>query len=87
MRRKILTKATNPVFHIHGIMPKSDMVVPFSMLLNLPEANAEDKRQLWGFIKKYAQDASPENNPKLDQAGHLQSLIIMILLSQRKFID
>ena len=65
------SKATNPVFHIHGNnVPKSDMVVPFSMLLNLAAvANAEDKRQLWGFIKKYAQDASPENNPQLDQAA------------------
>ena len=65
------SKSTNPVFHIHGNnVPKSDMVVPFSMLLNLAAvANAEDKRQLWGFIKKYAQDASPENNPQLDQAA------------------
>ena len=65
------SKATNPIFHIHGnTAPKSDMVVPFSMLLNLAAvANAEDKDQLWGFIKRYAQDASPENNPQLDQAA------------------
>ena len=45
------------------------MVVPFSMLLNLAAvANAEDNHQLWGFIKRYAKDASPENNPQLDQA-------------------
>ena len=25
--------------------------------------------RLWGFIKRYAQDASPENNPQLDQAA------------------
>ena len=65
------SKATNPIFHIHGnTAPKSDMVVPFSMLLNLAAvANAENKDQLWGFIKRYAQDASPENNPQLDQAA------------------
>ncbi len=32
-------------------------------------ANAENKNQLWGFIKRYAQDVSPENNPQLDQAA------------------
>ena len=65
------SKAANPIFHIHGnTAPNSDMVVPFSMLLNLAAvANAEDKDQLWGFIKRYAQDASPENNPQLDQAA------------------
>lgn len=64
------SKATNPIFHIHGYnAPKSDMVVPFSMLLNLAAvANVEDREQLWGFIKRYAQDATPENNPQLDQA-------------------
>ena len=64
------SKAANPVFHIHGQnAPKSDMVVSFSMLLNLAAvANAEDNHQLWGFIKRYAKDASPENNPQLDQA-------------------
>ena len=69
-KQDLKSKATNPIFHIHGInAPKSDMVVPFSMLLNLAAvANAEDKEQLWGFIKRYAQDASPENNPQLDQA-------------------
>ena len=46
------------------------MVVPFGMLLNLAAvANAEDKDQLWGFIKRYAEDASPEDNPQLDQAA------------------
>ena len=45
------------------------MVVPFSMLLNLAAvANVEDREQLWGFIKRYAQDATPVNNPQLDQA-------------------
>jgi lysyl-tRNA synthetase class 1 len=64
------SKATNPIFHIHGYnAPKSDMVVPFSMLLNLAAvANVEDREQLWGFIKRYAQDATPGNNPQLDQA-------------------
>ena len=64
-------KAANPVFHIHGHnTPASHMVVPFAMLLNLASvANAEDKSQLWGFIQRYAPDASPETHPDLDQAA------------------
>ncbi len=61
----------NPVWHIHGgNVPKSDMVVPFSMLLNLASASsAEDKATMWGFINKYAPDATPESNPAMDQAA------------------
>ncbi|OCX64493.1 lysine--tRNA ligase [Thioclava sp. SK-1] len=61
----------NPVWHIHGGKPpESKMVVPFSMLLNLASvAGASDKDGLWGFIKRYAPDASPEANPDLDQAA------------------
>lgn len=61
----------NPVWHIHGgNVPKSDMVVPFSMLLNLASASsAEDKATMWGFINKYAPDATPDSNPTMDQAA------------------
>jgi lysyl-tRNA synthetase class 1 len=64
-------RLNNPVFHIHGQnVPKSDMVVPFSMLLNLASvSSAETKDALWGFINKYAPDASPETNPALDDAA------------------
>ena len=66
-------RANNPVWHIHGgDVPLSDMVVPFSMLLNLASvSSAQDKSQLWGFIQRYAPDASPEANPSMDAAaGH-----------------
>ncbi|WBU62690.1 lysine--tRNA ligase [Paracoccus aerodenitrificans] len=61
----------NPVWHIHrGQVPASDMVVPFSMLLNLASvAGAKDKSGLWGFIRRYAPDASPETHPQLDEAA------------------
>ncbi|MDX5359197.1 MAG: lysine--tRNA ligase [Rhodobacterales bacterium] len=64
-------QVNNPVWHIHGgNPPKSDMVVPFSMLLNLASvAGASDAKGLWGFIKRYAPEASPETNPQLDQAA------------------
>jgi len=58
------------VFHIHGQnVPTSDMVVSFAMLLNLASVSgAEDKDRLWGFIQRYAPDASPETNPQMDEA-------------------
>ena len=64
-------QVNNPVWHIHsGAPPKSDMVVPFSMLLNLASvAGAKDAKGLWGFIRRYAPDASPETHPQLDQAA------------------
>lgn len=64
-------RLNNPVFHIHGHnVPASDMVVPFSMLLNLASAaGAEDKDTMWAFIKRYAPDATPETHPDLDQAA------------------
>ncbi|MEM6386510.1 MAG: lysine--tRNA ligase [Pseudomonadota bacterium] len=64
-------KAANPVFHIHnGDVPQSRMVVPFAMLLNLASVSgAEDKGALWGFIRRYAAEATPETHPDLDAAA------------------
>ncbi len=64
-------RVNNPVFHIHGHnVPASDMVVPFSMLLNLASASsAEDTETMWGFINKYAPDATPETHPAMDAAA------------------
>ena len=61
----------NPVWHIHGgQVPASNMVVPFAILLNLASVSgAEDKEQLWGFIRRYAPDAAPESHPDLDDAA------------------
>ncbi|MGR3724059.1 lysine--tRNA ligase [Abyssibius alkaniclasticus] len=63
--------ANNPAWHIHGGQaPKNDMVVSYAMLLNLASvANAEDKETLWGFIRKYAPEASAETHPGLDAAA------------------
>jgi lysyl-tRNA synthetase, class I len=61
-----------PVWHIHGgHPPASHMVVPFSMLLNLASvaSGAKDKAGLWGFIRRYAPEASPETHPDLDAAA------------------
>ena len=64
---------SSPVWHIHrGQPPASDLAVPFSMLLNLASAaSADDKETLWGFIRRYAPDATAETHPGLDAAaGH-----------------
>ena len=64
-------RLNNPVYHIHrGNVPASTMVVPFAMLLNLASVSgAENKETLWGFMRRYAPEASPEANPDLDQAA------------------
>ncbi len=64
-------RVNNPVWHIHnGNPPESKMVVPFSMLLNLASVSgAEDKETLWGFIRRYAPEATAQTHPDLDQAA------------------
>ncbi len=62
-------KLDNPVWHIHSGEPPADTPpITFALLLNLVSAsNAHDSSILWGFIKRLAPDATPENNPKLDE--------------------
>ena len=58
----------NPVWHVHnGDIPKEDMIMTFSMLLNLVEtSNADSKDLLWKFVKKYKPDISEKNFPIFD---------------------
>ncbi|AIL64981.1 Lysine--tRNA ligase [Rickettsiales bacterium Ac37b] len=61
---------TSPLWHIHkGVVPKYELYgLNFSLLLNLASVcNPEDKRVLWGFIAKYANNANPEDAPFLDK--------------------
>jgi lysyl-tRNA synthetase, class I len=64
-------RLANPAWHIHaGHPPASDLVVSYSMLLNLASAaGATDKSVLWGFIRKYAPEATPATHPGLDAAA------------------
>jgi lysyl-tRNA synthetase class 1 len=59
----------NPVWHIHsGKPPDERYPVSFALLLNLVSAsNAHNRDVLWGFIRAYAPEASPEANPGLDR--------------------
>ena len=58
----------NPVWHVHnGSVPKEDMIMSFSMLLNLVEtSNADSKDLLWKFVKKYKSNIQETNFPIFD---------------------
>ncbi|MSP02140.1 MAG: lysine--tRNA ligase [Acetobacteraceae bacterium] len=59
---------TNPVWHVHlGRLPNhAGSPISFAMLLNLASvANAGTPDVLWGFIRRYKPDATPENEPLL----------------------
>lgn len=66
----------NPVWHVHsGQPPEPETLesgdgqtsVSFAMLLNLATvANSDSPAVLWGFLRRYAPSASPENHPRLD---------------------
>ncbi|MBV9929518.1 MAG: lysine--tRNA ligase [Alphaproteobacteria bacterium] len=58
----------NPVHHVHaGKVPPARMPLSFALLLNLVGvASTDDKDLLWGFVRRYAPDASPETHPELD---------------------
>jgi len=59
----------NPVWHIHnGNPPQPGTKLSFGMLLNLASVcNTEDPAVLWGFISRYAPEASPQSDPFLDR--------------------
>jgi lysyl-tRNA synthetase class 1 len=62
-------KLVNPVWHVHGgNPPEAELPISFALLLNLASAsNSEDRGVLWGFIQRYAPDATPEGHPLLDE--------------------
>ncbi len=60
---------TNPAWHIHGgnLPNHGGSPVAFAMLLNLASVvNADTPEILWGFIRRYAPEASPATMPFLD---------------------
>jgi lysyl-tRNA synthetase, class I len=66
-------KLDNPTWHIHsGKPPHAELPITFQLLLNLVNvSNTEDKSVLWGFMRRYAADATPEKFPILDHlAGY-----------------
>jgi lysyl-tRNA synthetase class 1 len=57
----------NPVYHVHnGNVPKAESSLSYSLLLNLVSAcNSDDVSVLWGYVKKFEPNASPQNTPIL----------------------
>jgi lysyl-tRNA synthetase, class I len=65
---RAVPEPTNPAWHVHGGTATNDPGSPisFAMLLNLASVvNAEGPEILWGFIRRYAPDVSPESHPML----------------------
>ncbi|MFN2258629.1 MAG: lysine--tRNA ligase, partial [Parasphingopyxis sp.] len=81
--QEIKEKLGNPVHHVHaGDPPQAAMPIDFGMLLNLVGvANTDDKDLLWGFVQRYAPDASPETHADLD------TLIDHALVYFRDFVE
>jgi lysyl-tRNA synthetase class 1 len=78
-RQDLKLRLGNPAWHIHaGDPPPPEFIahggeakktaISFAMLLNLAAvANSEDPAVLWGFLRRYAPEASPEQYPRLDR--------------------
>ena len=66
-------KLDNPTWYIHGgTIPNAQRSpISFALMLNLASAaNTHDPAVLWGFIRRYSADATPENAPFLDRLVH-----------------
>ena len=78
----------NPVWHVHnGNIPNEEMIMTFSMLLNLVEtSNADNKDLLWKFVKKYKPDISETNFPIFDAlVGYAIKYFNDVIKAQKKY--
>ena len=78
----------NPVWHVHeGKIPTEEMIMTFSMLLNLVEtSNADSKDLLWKFVKKYKPNIQEENSPIFDAlVGYAIKYFNDVIKSQKKY--
>ena len=78
----------NPVWHVHnGNIPKEEMIMSFSMLLNLVEtSNADNKDLLWKFVKKYKSNIHEKNFPIFDGlVGYAIKYFNDVIKAQKKY--
>ena len=78
----------NPVWHVHnGNIPNEDIIMTFSMLLNLVEtSNADSKELLWKFVKKYKQDIDEKKFPIFDGlVGYAIKYFNDVIKAQKKY--
>ena len=80
--QEIDKKLGNPVHHIHGgKVPAANMPISYGLLLNLVGVLGEaDPQVVWGYLRNYVPDASPETYPALDE------LIGLAIAYHRDFI-
>ena len=79
----------NPVWHVHnGQIPKEDIIMSFSMLINLVEtSNATSKEILWKFVKKYKTNINEKNFPIFDQlVGYAIKYFNEVIRKTKKYI-
>ena len=79
---------TNPVWHVHNSqVPKENMIMTFSMLLNLVEtSNADNKELLWKFVKKYKKDILEKDHPIFDKlVGYAIKYFNDVIKLQKKY--
>ena len=78
----------NPVWHVHnGKIPKEEIIMSFSMLLNLVEtSNADSKELLWKFVKKYKKNILEKNFPIFDSLiGYAIKYFNDVIKLQKKY--
>jgi lysyl-tRNA synthetase class 1 len=78
----------NPVWHVHnGNIPNEDVIMTFSMLLNLVEtSNADSKELLWKFVKKYKPDINEKKFPIFDGlVGYAIKYFNDVIKAQKKY--
>ena len=78
----------NPVWHVHNSeVPKENMIMSFSMLLNLVEtSNADNKELLWKFVKKYKINISEKDHPIFDKlVGYAIKYFNDVIKLQKKY--
>ena len=78
----------NPVWHVHnGNVPEEKMIMSFSMLLNLVEtSNADDKKLLWKFVKKYKENISEKEQPIFDDlVGYAIKYFNDVIKTKKKY--
>ena len=78
----------NPVWHVHNSeIPKENMIMSFSMLLNLVEtSNADSKELLWKFVKKYKTNISEKEHPIFDNlVGYAIKYFNDVIKAKKKY--
>ncbi len=67
--QEVAQKLGNPVHHIHNsAVPAETLPVTFGLLLNLVSLPGVGNRDtIWGFLRRYSPDLSPETHPELDR--------------------